>query len=390
MKPHNQSLSLYLHVPFCGVKCSYCAFNTYVNLDHLIEPYVGALCRELEIVATGQPGQTVGTIFLGGGTPSLLTPAQLADILTTIRTRFSVLPDAEISLEANPGDLNAPYLRALRQLGINRLSIGMQSAIESELILFDRRHDNDAVVRAVSAARGAGFDNLNLDLIYGVPHQTMANWSASLDQLLALKPEHISLYGLVLEEGTSMNTWVERGQLPMPDDDFAADLYDLATTRLAAAGYVQYEISNWARPGYECRHNLQYWYNYPYAGLGPGAHGFAGGVRYAVVRSPQKYIAALTAVDQSYEFPYTPAFAEAVVVDQPTEIAETLLMNLRLTRAGVSRDDFRERFGVDLLDLHGPTLRRFAEGGLLTIDDKKVCLTSAGRLLSNMIFRELV
>jgi oxygen-independent coproporphyrinogen-3 oxidase len=383
-------LSLYLHIPFCGVKCSYCAFNTYVNLDHLIDPFVAAFCREIAVVGESNPQMPIGTLFFGGGTPSLLTVGQIEAILTAVHDHFEVLPDAEISLEANPGDLNVAYLSALRALGINRLSIGMQSAVESELVLFDRRHDNDAVVRSVSAARKAGFDNLNLDLIYGVPHQTLQNWQASLAQALALQPEHLSLYALGLEEGTSMKTWVDRGNLPQPDDDLSADMYDMATERLAAAGLEQYEISNWAKPGRECRHNLQYWYNQPYAGLGPGAHGFAGGVRYAVVRSPQKYIQSLTHIDRAYTFPYTPAFEWGDVVEKDDEIAETLLMNLRLTVAGVSRAGFRERFGVDLLDLHGTLLNRFAATGLLEIDAERVRLTQQGRLLSNMLFRELV
>jgi oxygen-independent coproporphyrinogen-3 oxidase len=392
MNSTQSTLSIYLHIPFCGVKCSYCAFNTYVNLDNLIQPFTKALRREIALVGRTNPGLPVGTIFFGGGTPSLLTPGQIESILQTVYAHFQVQPDAEISLEANPGDLNVAYLRALRGAGINRLSIGMQSAIESELILFDRRHDNDAVVRSVSAARQAGFDNLNLDLIYGVPHQTLDNWETSLAQMTALQPEHVSLYALGLEDGTSMKLWVERGQLPTPDDDLAADMYDMATERLAAAGYEQYEISNWSKPDFNCRHNLQYWYNHPYVGLGPGAHGFAGGVRYAVARSPQKYIQAFEPVDppREFQFPYTPAVESGEKVDRETEIAETLIMTLRLTKAGVRRADFAERFGTDLLTLHGAALARFQQHGLLEITDEVVRLTSRGRMLSNMIFRELV
>lgn len=383
-------LSLYLHIPFCSTKCTYCAFNTYVHLEALIEPFIHALVREIEIVGQSKPGQAVGTIFFGGGTPSLLTPEQFALVLAAIHENYRVEAAAEITLEANPNDLNRDYLTALRKLGLNRISIGMQSANENELALFKRRHDNDAVVRAVSAARAGGFDNLNLDLIYGFPHQTLESWQATLDQMLALKPEHISLYALGLEDGTPMKAWVERGRLPVPDDDLAADMYELATERLRASGYEQYEISNWSLPGYACRHNLQYWHNDDYVGLGPGAHGYADGVRYSVVLSPQRYIKALNEDEGRYEYPHSPATAEATLVDTAGKISETLIMGMRLTQEGIPRAAFAERFGRDLLDVHGDVIRKYAGHGLLSVDDERVRLTDAGRLLSNMIFREFV
>ncbi len=354
--------------------------------------FVEALVEEIRWAATGADGQTVHTIFFGGGTPSLLTPDQFAFILESLHGQFNVADDAEITIEANPNDLSREYLGALRRLGINRLSIGMQSSDETELRLFNRHHDNEAVVRAVAAARASGFDNINLDLIYGVPHQTITSWTATLRQAAALAPDHISLYALGLEEGTSMRKWVERGTLPAPDDDLAADMYELAAEVLGAAGYSQYEISNWARPGRECRHNLQYWYNESYLGLGPGAHGFAGGVRYSVVPSPHRYIKMLmgdTPADIS-AWPRTPAVAEAYVLDRDDEIAETLIMWLRLTREGVDRDRFMRRFGVDLVELHRPVIERFAAQGLLQVDAARVRLTAHGRLLSNVVFRELV
>ncbi len=383
-------LSIYLHVPFCTSKCTYCAFNTYIHLESLIEPFVAALIEEIGVVGRNNPGHPVGTIFFGGGTPSLLSPAQIEMILTAIRTAFVLQPDAEISLEANPNDLDYHYLAALRRAGINRLSIGMQSAIHSELTLYARRHDNAGLIRAVKAARDAGFDNLNLDLMYGAPLQTLESWETSLRQMLALQPDHISLYALGLEDGTPMKEWVENGRLPTPDDDLAADMYELATAMLGDAGYEQYEISNWSKPGRACQHNLQYWVNLPYVGLGPGAHGFAGGVRYANLLSPQRYIAAMKASEGAYEFPYTPAVETGAVVDHDTEISETLMMTLRLTQRGVRREEFQERFGTDLLDLHGATIDRFATLGLLDVNAERVRLTERGRLLSNIVFRELI
>lgn len=383
-------LAIYLHIPFCRTKCTYCAFNTYTNLDRLIEPFIDALVREIHIAGQGKSGQKVSTVFFGGGTPSLLTPDQINRVLKAIDSCFDVLPDVEISLEANPNDISKDYLCQLRHLGINRLSLGMQSANLSELTLFARRHDNDQTVRAVSAARAAGFDNLNLDLIYGVPHQTLSGWDWSLQQMLALQPDHVSLYALGLEDGTPMQEWVAKGRLPAPDDDLAADMYDLATEKLAAAGYDQYEISNWSKPGYQCRHNLQYWHNLPYAGFGPGAHGYADGVRYFTILSPQRYIKALQNPHGQYIFPRTPATQEAVVVDRAGEIAETLIMGLRLTQEGINRDAFIRRFGVDLVDFHRPVIEKYASYGLLYVDPEIVRITQQGRLLSNMIFRELV
>ena len=383
-------LSLYLHIPFCTIKCSYCAFNTYIHLESLIEPFIAALIREIEIVGTSQSRQPVGTIYLGGGTPSLLTPGQIAQILEAIHTHFDVLPGAEISMESNPSDIHRDYMAALKGLGINRLSIGMQTANANELELFGRRHDNDAVVRAVSAARAGGFDNLNLDLIYGFPHQTLETWEVTLKQMFALQPEHISLYALGVEDGTAMKAWIASGRLTAPDDDLAADMYDLATDTLEAAGYDQYEISNWSKVGYECRHNLQYWRNLPYPGFGPGAHGYANGVRYATLLSPHRYIKSLTAVQEHYAFPRTPAVEQWNVVDREGEIADTLLMGLRLTREGISRPVFKQRFGEDLLDIHGSLVERYENYGLLYVDESVVRLTQKGRLLSNMIFRELV
>jgi oxygen-independent coproporphyrinogen-3 oxidase len=390
MLPPLAPLSLYLHIPFCNIKCTYCAFNTYIHLESLIEPFTDALIREVEIVGSSKPRQPVGTIYIGGGTPSLLTPEQIGRILEAIYSNFDVLPTVEISMESNPSDIHQDYMGALKRLGINRLSIGMQSANDNELTLFGRRHDNDAVVKAVSAARHGGFDNLNLDLIYGFPHQTLESWEASLQQMLILQPEHISLYALGIEEGTAMSAWVANGRLPLPDDDLAADMYDLATDILAHEGYEQYEISNWSKPGYECRHNLQYWRNLPYPGLGPGAHGYAAGVRYSIILSPHRYIQALKSNSSEYEFPRTPTIDQWAVVDRDTEITDTLLMGLRLTKEGIHRSTFKKRFGADVLETHGTLIERFVNSGLLHLDDQVVRLTQQGRLLSNMIFRELV
>ncbi|MBC8098328.1 MAG: radical SAM family heme chaperone HemW [Armatimonadetes bacterium] len=389
-----EPLALYLHIPFCTTKCTYCAFNTYIKLEALVPAFVDALMTELHLLADSTPTRLpVHTVFFGGGTPTLLTPDQLGCILDVVRARFDLAATAEITTEANPNDLDEAYLRALRAVGFNRISLGMQTTNPDELRLYARRHDYDTVLRVVPQARHAGFDNLNLDLMYGAPRQTLATWETTLNATIALRPEHISLYALGLEDGTPLKDWVEQGSVPTPDDDLAADMYELATALLGAAGYTQYEISNWALPGRECQHNLQYWRNLPYAGVGPGAHGYAGGVRYATLLAPARYIHAVQTAalqDTRYTFPHTPATVDAVTVDREAEIAETLMMGLRLTHEGIVRATFAARFGVDFVDLHEATLRKYEGYGLLTIDDTRVCLTERGRLLSNMIFRELV
>ncbi|MCL4253179.1 MAG: radical SAM family heme chaperone HemW [Anaerolineae bacterium] len=391
MTINSETLSIYLHIPFCSTKCTYCAFNTYTNLEILIPEFVSALITEINLIAEHNPYKTVESIYFGGGTPTLLSASQFEQLLSALRKRFHWADNIEISTEANPNDLTLPYLKELHQLGIHRMSIGMQSANQDELVLFDRRHDNQTVIHAMQLAREAEFDNINLDLIYGFPHQTLQTWETSLKQALSLNPEHVSLYALTLEEGTPLKSRVEYGSLPMPDDDLTADMYDLATDYLNKAGYEQYEISNWAKQGYACRHNLQYWYNAPYIGLGPGAHGFAGGVRYATILSPQRYIKALSeGQGNEYTFPHTPAVVDARKLTQVEEIADTLMMCLRLLNEGVSLSGFKKRFATDLLELHGKTFERFVNYGLLEITPDCVRITQKGRLLSNMIFREII
>ena len=340
--------------------------------------------------APGAADSLVHTIFLGGGTPSLLRPTQIAEILNAIDSGFHVTKDAEISLEANPNDLDETWLQAIHEAGVNRLSLGVQSTHARELRLFARRHDSDEVARAVSDARRAGFDNLNLDLIYGIPEQTLSDWAHTLEQILLLRPEHLSLYALSLEEGTPLREWVERGQVAAPDDDLAADQYELASELLAAAGYEQYEISNWTLPGHACRHNLQYWHNLSWLGLGPGAHGHAAGLRTRTLLAPQRYIQACNSGTAPACYPLTAATEGYDTLSRADEISDTLIMGLRLTQEGIVRDTFHERFGEDLLDIHGPVLRRHEEQGLLEIDDSRVRLSTEGRLLANVVLRDLV
>ena len=386
--------SLYIHIPFCRSRCSYCDFNTYAGQEHLRAAYVNALCQELHFLASGADKRLhVHTVYFGGGTPSLLSPQQIAQILDTIVRRFILSPAAEITLEANPATVNAVALRTLRRLGINRLSLGVQSAHPDDLRLLERRHDFFAVTRTVAEARRVGFTNLNLDLIFGLPQQPLTRWQQTVKLALGLSPEHLSLYALTLEHGTPLAHWVTRGLIPASDDDLAAEMYLWADARLRAAGFEQYEISNWAQPGYTCRHNLQYWRNRPYLGVGAGAHGYATGIRTVNVLTPAGYIRRLTTPPiASRPFPRTPATIEARQLSEADQMAETMMMGLRLTAEGVSRAAFAQRFGRPPEAVYGQEIQRLISLGLLTWenDGNRLRLTARGRLVGNWVFREFV
>ena len=384
-------LSIYLHIPFCSVRCTYCAFNTYTDLENLIPAYVDALGKELDAVAESNPHREVHSLYFGGGTPSLLTAQQYERLLGQISQLFALSEDVEISLEANPDDLSVEYLRDLRRVGFNRLSIGMQSANADILRLFDRQHDLRAVSDAVEAAREAGFDNLNLDVIFCSPGETLADWQTTVETLLSFAPEHVSMYGLELKGGTALRQSVDAGDLPQPDDDVFADMYEYAAEALERGGYDQYEISNWCRTGRQCRHNLQYWRNLPYLGVGAGAHGFAGGSRYSTITSPQRYVASLVnGTDDLFEFPLTPAVAKHTVVNREDDLYETIMMGLRLTREGINRSAFLTRFGEDFIAMFPGAVERLVALGLIQLSDDYVRLSAAGRLLSNGVIREFV
>lgn len=412
--------SLYLHVPFCQVRCAYCDFNTYAGLESLMTPYARALAQEIRMVGMGREGGGQGdvgaahTVFFGGGTPSLLPLERHTEILGALRDSFDLTPDCEITLEANPGTVDLPYLEGLRALGVNRLSFGVQSSHASELKLLDRLHSFEDVIRAVQWARAAGFDRqsngVNLDLIFGIPHQTLEMWQATLARALALQPDHLSCYALSLEYGTPMRSWVYRGRLPLPDPDLAADMYEWASETLEAHGYVQYEISNWARdtvignqwpmnralltdhwslPSYACRHNLQYWRNLPYLGFGAGAHGCAGGYRYSNVLAPAAYIERIERGGHA-AFPFSPAVAQTTPVTPDDAMGETMMLGMRLVGEGVASREFASRFGVSLAGKYRRELSRLQQLQLIEWDGERARLTRAGRLLGNRVFREFV
>jgi oxygen-independent coproporphyrinogen-3 oxidase len=417
-------ISIYLHIPFCKHRCAYCDFNTYAGQEDSIPDYVKALINEIEVVSTLKPNPiNVHTVFFGGGTPSLLSAPQFDSILRALRAAFTFTADAEISIEANPGTILPDKLNAIRKSGINRISFGVQSANTEELRMLERIHDFFTVVEAVSTARKAGFDNLNLDLIYGLPEQTLSTWQTTLARIVDLHPEHISAYALTLEHGTPFGRWSSKGLLPLPDPDLAAEMYEYAEEFLESNGYVHYEISNWAKKNkdeggmtkdeiiaknssfiihnssFVCRHNLQYWHSLPYLAFGAGAHGYANGYRYSNALRIKTYIERMSneLQDTNYEFPLSPAVVNQHKQTLQDDMSEYMLNNLRLTNAGVAESDFRLRFGRGLLDVYPKEIEELIRNGLLEkqtsefFENSKVYrLTKRGRLLGNQVFVRFV
>jgi oxygen-independent coproporphyrinogen III oxidase len=397
-----EPVSLYFHIPFCVHRCAYCDFNTYAGQLDSIPAYVQALCKEIKAVGVSALSKgKVQTIFFGGGTPSLLTANHYESILQTIEQFFNIATGAEISLEANPGTCSFDYLKNLRSLGFNRISFGVQSANPDELHLLERIHSYRDVVESVKWSRQAGFDNINLDLIYGLPEQSLSRWENTLKLVLGLHPEHLSLYALTLEHGTPFGRWASRGLLPIPDPDLAAEMYELAGETLPEAGYEQYEISNWSQSGRQCRHNLQYWRNLSYLGLGAGAHGYAGGYRYSNVLRIKTYTQRLEEYQyQGMPYPLSPATVNQHRNTLHDDMQETMLTGLRLTQEGVSEEKFRDRFQVGLTEVYGRDIEELLGLGLLEWQNetkissknpgRSIRLSKRGRLLGNQVFLRFV
>lgn len=360
---------IYVHIPFCHRKCGYCDFNSYAGLDALVAPLVDALQREIE--SSPYASARFDTVFFGGGTPTYLDGATLVGILEHLARRFDLAPDAEINCEANPGSVSLQQLRTLRQGGFNRLSFGVQSFHLDELQRMDRIHTPDEVLHSVDWARAAGFENLNLDLIFALPQQTLERWVASLEQALALQPEHLSLYALMLEPNTRFYHLYQKGKLRLPDDETQVAMYRLAQQRTAQAGYQQYEISNYARQGSECRHNLIYWHNLPYLGFGPGAVSYMEGRRWTNIKHPREYIRRVQAGE--------PLELEWERLTGWDAVAETLMLGLRL-RAGVDLSVLEARYGLPIRSHYAPVIEQLLQRGWLEQAGDTIRLTDEGLL----------
>jgi oxygen-independent coproporphyrinogen-3 oxidase len=361
---------IYVHVPFCLTRCGYCDFNTYTDLGGLQSTFAETAIREVRLArrVLGDAAPRVETVFVGGGTPTLLPPDDLGSILRAIDDEFGLAPDAEVTAEANPDSVDAGSLQRLREQGFNRISFGMQSAVPHVLAVLDRTHTAGRPEAAVQEAKAAGFEQVSLDLIYGTPGESDTDWATSLAAALDAKPTHVSAYALIVEEGTRLGRQVARGELPAPDDDVLADRYLMADEALAGLGW--YEVSNWGEP---CRHNVGYWTGGDWWGVGPGAHSHVGGVRWWNVKHPTSYAARVDA-DTS------PGAGRELLTDEDRRV-ERILLEIRL-RSGLSLSLLTSR-GLD-------AAKRYDGEGLLTVASDRAVLTTKGRLLADAVVRDLV
>ena len=404
----------------------------------MIPAYVEALIREIDFVGNklrtterSSYTTTAQTIFFGGGTPSLLSPKQFESIFQAIHNNFTLTENVEITMEANPGTVSYENLLELRKIGINRISFGVQSANTEELRMLERVHNFFDVIEAVRSARKAGFENLNLDLIYGLPEQTLQTWQITLKRILNLHPEHISAYALTLEHGTPFGQWAAKGLLPLPDPDLAAEMYEWAGEIFEANGYIQYEISNWAKlvtchpplitssfslqnSSFGCRHNLQYWRGLSYLAFGAGAHGYANGYRYSNVLRINTYIDRLVnsnSLISNLPFPLTPATVNQHQQTLEDDMSEFMMTGLRLTQEGVSEEAFQSRFGQSVREVYGKEIEELSKLGLIESLSSILAersrrdsggaveargegilyrLTKRGRLLGNQVFMRFI
>jgi len=366
------SLGVYVHIPFCATRCDYCDFATWTDRESLIDDYVDA-CR-VDVIGWRDRGvlDAATSVFFGGGTPSLLPEERLLAILAEI----PLAPGAEVTVECNPDSADAAKLAAYREGGVTRVSFGVQSMQPHVLAALNRTHDRANVARAVAAARAAGFETFNLDLIYGTPGESVADWRATLDEALTLEPPHVSAYALTIEPGTALGRQVAAGA-PAPDDDDQAEKYEIADDRLGAGGLEWYEVSNWARPGHECRHNLLHWSCGDYLPIGCAAHGHRGGRRWWNVRTPERYLALVRAGDDPT--------GGGEDLDGPQRREERFALAIR-TAAGVALPALGTHDGGALLEECG----RLAEAGLLSVDGERIVLTRRGRLLATDVTARLL
>ncbi len=390
-------VGVYVHVPFCLQRCSYCDFNTYTGLLLLEDAYVEALTDEVRLRAERSVSVKARTLYFGGGTPSLLQLDHVASVIEAVRSEMRLPWDAEVTLEANPGTFSGTYPADLLEAGVTRLSLGVQSSHSHELVMLGRLHTWQEAVESYALARRAGFDNISLDLMYGLPGQSPELWLETVDRCLDLGPDHLSLYALTLEPGTPLAETLMLHEVEPPDGDLAADMYEAASERLHEAGFWQYEISNWARgttsapavwslpPGGTTEdigptvsaHNLIYWRNEPWLGLGAGAHSWFRGRRWSNLPHPRAYI---HAIRSEHLGGYGEVAAATNVV-----CGETMMMGLRLAE-GVVDGRFRAICGTDLETLYGAAIETFVELGLLTWQEQRLRLTTRGRLLGNQVF----
>lgn len=373
------SLGLYIHIPFCRSKCDYCDFYSLAGQEDLMPGYQKALLAHIEECAAQAKHDVVDTVYIGGGTPSWYGADRVKELLAAVKKHFRLARDVEITMEANPDSVDLKALRRVRRAGVNRISMGMQSACDEELRCIHRPHTFQQVADAVAAARKARLRNLSLDLIYGLPGQTEESWHRTVEQALTLEPEHLSCYGLTVEEGTPLARRVAQGEV-LPDDDTQAALYLWTVERLAQAGYEQYEVSNFARPGFRSRHNLRYWMGQPYMGLGAAAHSDFGGCRYSYVSSVEGYIRGVLEGDELLD--------SSDRIPERERGSEYLMLRLRTTH-GVEEWEYRRTYYMNF-DPIGAKLQEYARRGWAVRTEGRWHFTPEGFLLSNRLIGELL
>jgi len=359
--------------------------------------YVEAAIKEIHWLgkSRGEINEPAQTVYFGGGTPSLLSIGQVKALLAAVEMSFGLAENAEITLEANPGTLTFNYLQELRAIGVNRLSLGVQSFSNTELAQLGRIHTREEALESILWARRAGFENLSLDLIFGLPKQGIKAWEYNLQEAIKIHPEHLSLYNLIVEEGTPLAEQISKGEMPAPDEDIAADMYELTMDVLASAGYEQYEISSWAvSPEFESRHNKAYWQMTPYVGVGAVAAGFAENVRTVNTPTIPDYIRKISDQELTLPFPFSEANTERNNVENFTQMQETMMLGLRLTREGVSQAEFYRRFGQEMMQVFSQEITHLLDKGLVEwvtlADGQHLRLTRRGRMLGNQAFMEFV
>jgi putative oxygen-independent coproporphyrinogen III oxidase len=380
----SSALSFYIHIPYCIKRCGYCDFNTYTpaelkvesTLSDVSQGYIDLLIKEIEMAREFSKATYVPTIFFGGGTPSLMEPGDLARVIEAIATKFGLSSDCEITMEANPDSLTKERLQGYRDAGINRLSIGMQSAVPHVLTVLDRTHNPENIEKVVTWAREVGFAEISIDLIYGTPGESMADWEASVDAALALNTTHISAYALIVEQGTKLAAQVRRGDITIPDDDETADKYILADKKFSAAGLTWYEVSNWSKAGSPCRHNVAYWQGANWWGAGPGAHSHIDGRRWWNVKHP-------TAYRERIENALAPMQEQEILTPEEKSREEIMLL-IRLP-GGLKREvlDNAQIACIEGYVASGDIDRMEWDLGAVT-------LTQQGRLIADRIVRDLV
>lgn len=370
-----------MHIPFCFKKCLYCDFNSYHGKEHLFEAYVETLKAEIRRASDRYPDIYISTIFFGGGTPTLLSFKQLISILDEIRTHFHMDSHAEITTEANPGTVSRESLHILHDAGFNRLGLGIQSLNDHELALLGRIHSSEEAIKAFDSAREAGFRNISVDLMYGIPGQTPKTWRRTLEGILNLQPEHVSLYSLTIEEGTPFHAMQVEGALSLPGEDIEADMYEEAIRILTGTGFSHYEISNFSRPGFECRHNITYWQNEPYLGLGAGASSYIEGIRSTNISAIEEYI------DNVRSNKSVAGMEEKL--QGHAAMGETVFLGLRMLE-GLDMNRFTERYGISPEYAFPEQISNLLDGKLIEKTGSHIRLTHKGLLFANEVFAEFV